>query len=214
MATSARRDMGSHRRPAGMKRTLALPKPPIPARSNGRTAGPSASALIQELGTCVTEADLVQVLYRGLQRRFGYNAINLQVLEREGWYHSLPIDAGVLQDIRRRPLSESMFAGQFANPRTTVLPLESTQQEKGKGPGARVKSRLAIWVPVRHQGELIGSIIYHTDRKRRVSPDRKSTRLNSSHGSISYAVFCLKKKKQTYIVFFHSQKKKKTKINI
>src|SRR5438128_8482246 len=26
--------------------------------------------------------------------------------------------------------------------------------------------------------------------------DRKSTRLNSSHGSISYAVFCLKKKNQ------------------
>src|SRR5207245_9531800 len=29
----------------------------------------------------------------------------------------------------------------------------------------------------------------------RDSLDRKSTRLNSSHGSISYAVFCLKKKK-------------------
>src|SRR6266481_8552792 len=29
-----------------------------------------------------------------------------------------------------------------------------------------------------------------------VSADRKSTRLNSSHSSISYAVFCLKKKKQ------------------
>src|SRR2546422_3594526 len=29
--------------------------------------------------------------------------------------------------------------------------------------------------------------------------DRKSTRLNSSHGYISYAVFCLKKKKKTYI---------------
>src|SRR2546422_7722595 len=28
-----------------------------------------------------------------------------------------------------------------------------------------------------------------------VHPDRKSTRLNSSHGYISYAVFCLKKKK-------------------
>src|SRR5438128_9817549 len=28
-----------------------------------------------------------------------------------------------------------------------------------------------------------------------LDPDRKSTRLNSSHGSISYAVFCLKKKK-------------------
>src|SRR5437868_8857615 len=29
-----------------------------------------------------------------------------------------------------------------------------------------------------------------------VDPDRKSTRLNSSHVSISYAVFCLKKKKK------------------
>src|SRR5947209_13582836 len=28
-------------------------------------------------------------------------------------------------------------------------------------------------------------------------PDRKSTRLNSSHANISYAVFCLKKKKKT-----------------
>src|SRR5437870_10914000 len=29
--------------------------------------------------------------------------------------------------------------------------------------------------------------------------DRKSTRLNSSHVAISYAVFCLKKKKSTHI---------------
>src|SRR2546429_4121954 len=31
---------------------------------------------------------------------------------------------------------------------------------------------------------------------RRLPRDRKSTRLNSSHGYISYAVFCLKKKKK------------------
>src|SRR2546422_6862317 len=31
--------------------------------------------------------------------------------------------------------------------------------------------------------------------KHRAREDRKSTRLNSSHGYISYAVFCLKKKK-------------------
>src|SRR2546429_4744399 len=31
-----------------------------------------------------------------------------------------------------------------------------------------------------------------------LSSDRKSTRLNSSHGYISYAVFCLKKKKKNY----------------
>src|SRR2546429_7376915 len=32
--------------------------------------------------------------------------------------------------------------------------------------------------------------------------DRKSTRLNSSHGYISYAVFCLKKKKTSETVHF------------
>src|ERR1035441_11017452 len=42
-----------------------------------------------------------------------------------------------------------------------------------------------------------------TFRSRRACRDRKSTRLNSSHLGISYAVFCLKKKKNT-------KKKKKT----
>src|SRR5947209_17112538 len=35
----------------------------------------------------------------------------------------------------------------------------------------------------------------HRLRRARSSADRKSTRLNSSHANISYAVFCLKKKK-------------------
>src|SRR2546422_6736101 len=34
--------------------------------------------------------------------------------------------------------------------------------------------------------------------KKLLSLDRKSTRLNSSHGYISYAVFCLKKKKHNH----------------
>src|SRR3712207_7652375 len=33
--------------------------------------------------------------------------------------------------------------------------------------------------------------------------DRKSTRLNSSHANISYAVFCLKKKQYTFPVLVH-----------
>src|SRR3712207_7851860 len=33
----------------------------------------------------------------------------------------------------------------------------------------------------------------------RIAVDRKSTRLNSSHANIAYAVFCLKKKKQNPI---------------
>src|SRR6266566_8168442 len=39
--------------------------------------------------------------------------------------------------------------------------------------------------------------------------DRKSTRLNSSHLVISYAVFCLKKKKKK-IIYLSIQKKKNT----
>src|SRR5687768_18202000 len=35
----------------------------------------------------------------------------------------------------------------------------------------------------------------------RHSEDRKSTRLNSSHGYISYAVFCLKKKKLCRLIY-------------
>src|SRR3712207_6874310 len=34
--------------------------------------------------------------------------------------------------------------------------------------------------------------------------DRKSTRLNSSHANISYAVFCLKKKKSTTSITYHN----------
>src|SRR5688572_31587597 len=37
-----------------------------------------------------------------------------------------------------------------------------------------------------------------------VNKDRKSTRLNSSHSQISYAVFCLKKKKKKHLtIIFH-----------
>src|SRR6266480_6550338 len=43
---------------------------------------------------------------------------------------------------------------------------------------------------------------------RRAPRDRKSTRLNSSHMSISYAVFCLKKKKKTSIGRVIRNKKK------
>src|SRR6266487_5425669 len=39
-----------------------------------------------------------------------------------------------------------------------------------------------------------------------VSRDRKSTRLNSSHPSISYAVFCLKKKKNLKKTTNHNKK--------
>src|SRR3712207_7290271 len=42
-----------------------------------------------------------------------------------------------------------------------------------------------------------GQTVIEVDRPDRKTRDRKSTRLNSSHANISYAVFCLKKKKKT-----------------
>src|SRR5258708_14427518 len=40
--------------------------------------------------------------------------------------------------------------------------------------------------------------------------DRKSTRLNSSHQIISYAVFCLKKKNQTQVTIFNERREENT----
>src|SRR5438445_12192095 len=46
------------------------------------------------------------------------------------------------------------------------------------------------------EAELLGVGQVGVDVAERVDEDRKSTRLNSSHANISYAVFCLKKKKK------------------
>src|SRR2546422_3478678 len=57
--------------------------------------------------------------------------------------------------------------------------------------------------PVPSFGEPFGKVtvrlrVIRTSPVPRRSEDRKSTRLNSSHGYISYAVFCLKKKNNTH----------------
>src|SRR2546430_11998653 len=58
---------------------------------------------------------------------------------------------------------------------------------------------LPIWKPRGHPQHQPGG--GHALRAP-VEPDRKSTRLNSSHSQISYAVFCLKKKKNTSVYLF------------
>src|SRR5216684_7851889 len=44
-----------------------------------------------------------------------------------------------------------------------------------------------------------------------IAADRKSTRLNSSHGYISYAVFCLTKKKKILLILYHKHTNSKIK---
>src|SRR3989337_2732230 len=50
--------------------------------------------------------------------------------------------------------------------------------------------RQAVQRAVADKGRTIRVPVHMTEKIRKVSRDRKSTRLNSSHGSISYAVFC------------------------
>src|SRR2546430_13158859 len=59
-----------------------------------------------------------------------------------------------------------------------------------------VASRLAVQVIQKHLRESSANALRPIvgDYDPAFSPDRKSTRLNSSHSQISYAVFCLKKK--------------------
>ncbi len=164
---------------AGSKRGVAdLPR--VKAKSslrngNGdrRTKVPPRSSpapLIHELSTCSTEADIVQVLFYGLQPLFRYDVVLLQVLDLEGWYHSQPIDSGVLQNMRRRPLVSSAFAQFYSAPRATVVPLDPQLMEQGTGPGAGRYAKFAIFVPVKHQGRVIGAVIYQSYRNRRVAP--------------------------------------------
>src|SRR2546422_3478812 len=64
-------------------------------------------------------------------------------------------------------------------------------------PASSVGAAVAVGQPgevgLEHRQEAVAHRGVQPQRAR----DRKSTRLNSSHGYISYAVFCLKKKKKT-----------------
>src|SRR5690348_18041587 len=69
-------------------------------------------------------------------------------------------------------------------PRSTLFPYTTLFRSRDINGMVHVRLRP-------HVGALIGNVVR---RKQPVFRDRKSTRLNSSHPSISYAVFCLKKK--------------------
>src|SRR5437762_11698092 len=70
-------------------------------------------------------------------------------------------------------------------PTSTLFPYTTLFRS---GPLDRPSPIGAHWDP--HEHPAVGTMQSH-------GPDRKSTRLNSSHRCISYAVFCLKKKKKT-----------------
>src|SRR2546426_7862158 len=80
-------------------------------------------------------------------------------------------------------------------PRSTLFPYTTLFRSPGaEGIRRAAETDGAAGTPHRRAGRtLVGDEV----QLRRLAGDRKSTRLNSSHLVISYAVFCLKKKKTT-----------------
>src|SRR3712207_8266295 len=87
-------------------------------------------------------------------------------------------------------------------PRSTLFPYTTLFRSVGLRTGRMPRQR--SWGPGIVVGVAAGAVGYPwaavpvIDTER--GTDRKSTRLNSSHANISYAVFCLKKK--TLLIFF------------
>src|SRR3712207_8927747 len=99
----------------------------------------------------------------------------------------------------RRPPRSTLF------PYTTLFrsmgyPTKGVEKLVARGLGIRerIQSRranLALTAALEHYTATLAETIMSSEPAREMFEDRKSTRLNSSHANISYAVFCLKKKK-------------------
>src|SRR2546422_8198492 len=93
-------------------------------------------------------------------------------------------------------------------PRSTLFPYTTLFRSPGEDLAADSRPRepvrrkeRAVEARQERQGSGQAGVVQpERNPARRGDPaqDRKSTRLNSSHGYISYAVFCLKKKKTTH----------------
>src|SRR5436309_14345819 len=103
-------------------------------------------------------------------------------------------------------------SGQFRNlttPRTAAFPGGSSSELRRHPFSLRTLSNsprdgspgtaflIEPWAAAEKRYRSLGSAAITLAIKRIPRKDRKSTRLNSSHVKISYAVFCLKKKKKT-----------------
>src|SRR6266487_5930923 len=102
--------------------------------------------------------------------------------------------SGKPADLGRPKLTQTNPQSAIRNPQLCLRTIGLSRSSTGGGGDREVLAH-----PVRDHGEarrpgLIG-LQHHDPRDAVLRQDRKSTRLNSSHPSISYAVFCLKKKK-------------------
>src|SRR5256885_12357265 len=89
-------------------------------------------------------------------------------------------------------------------PRSTLFPYTTLFRSPARphGPGSPCRRHAGPHQAARQDrggGDAFGAAVRHHRPRHAKARDRKSTRLNSSHLVISYAVFCLKKKKEITI---------------
>src|SRR5690348_18034610 len=82
-------------------------------------------------------------------------------------------------------------------PRSTLFPYTTLFRSHLRAGGGQAGGNLLARPAARHSR---GDRVRRPEGRDDLRPDRKSTRLNSSHPSISYAVFCLKKKRNRIIL--------------
>src|SRR5256885_12249960 len=85
-------------------------------------------------------------------------------------------------------------------PRSTLFPYTTLFRSAASGATGRLRARgrPAYWGPRLPEEPPRPAVLVGTRVQHAAPQDRKSTRLNSSHLVISYAVFCLKKKKDYF----------------
>src|SRR2546422_8502257 len=88
----------------------------------------------------------------------------------------------------RRPPRSTLF------PYTTLFRSLLGARVPDEEPRVESRGEVDDLLPPKDAAQTLGQLLQVADQG---LEDRKSTRLNSSHGYISYAVFCLKKKKKT-----------------
>src|SRR5438270_10311901 len=97
-------------------------------------------------------------------------------------------------------------------PRSTLFPYTTLFRSTAYAMGA-----LTVYAAANGLASLWAKALAREEAIRRFGPtaytDRKSTRLNSSHSQISYAVFCLKKKKKIQKKIKCNHKKSQTQKN-
>src|SRR2546422_8559650 len=97
-------------------------------------------------------------------------------------------------------------------PRSTLFPYTTLFRSRGADEDVRGQGRVGHRRVLPGNRDFRARIAENGDdcTEITITRDRKSTRLNSSHGYISYAVFCLKKKKKTSINILCRESKRYT----